>query len=772
MTVIDTQRWPRLLDPSRLVLATDLDGTLLAGTHEARRRIRELFSGALPGAKLVFVTGRGLETVIPLLSDPTVPRPHYIIADVGATIVDADLRPVEPLAHEIAATWPGTHEVLRALSGFPQLVRQLVPQERRCSFYATESAITPELRAAVDALGCDLLFSAGQYLDVLPRGVGKGAAVRRLAEVAGFDPAHILVAGDTLNDLSMFEAGFRGVVVGAAEPALVEAVRKSPRVVVADAAGCGGILEALGRHGLRFDGDDSPAPAPACGDAELVMVYHRLPYDEVIEDGVTYARRPKSPNGIMPTLLSFFAGGRKGSWVAWSQQNSRTPAGFVPHVAVDAARYPHLKAARIALTPDDIDQFYKKFSKEAFWPIIFSFPDKAVFRQDHWERYLEINRLFAEQTAREAAYGATAWIHDYNLWMVPAFLRPLRPDLKIAFFHHTAFPSSDVFNILPWRRDIIGSLLQCDYVGFHIPRYVENFVDAARSCAPVQIVDGVGCAPRFMTFGCALGVDHMTTALEVNGRQVALGAHPVGTNTDLIDALVQTDAVQQQIAEIDAYLDGKTGIVSIERLDYVKGSLEKLQAYERMLEQHPELLGKVTLLNIITPAASGMDIYDSLREDLDRIVGRINGRFSTMDWVPVRYFYRSLPFEQVVAHYAACDIAWITPLRDGLNLVAKEYVATRHATGRPGTLVLSEFAGAAVELHGALLVNPYDANAMSATLYDALTMGADEVAYRAGRMAAIVRGHDVTRWGDDFLAALAALPAPGKQQPIEERAAA
>ena len=167
MTVIDTQRWPRLLDPSRLVLATDLDGTLLAGTHEARRRIRELFSGALPGAKLVFVTGRGLETVIPLLSDPTVPRPHYIIADVGATIVDADLRPVEPLAHEIAATWPGTHEVLRALSGFPQLVRQLVPQERRCSFYATESAITPELRAAVDALGCDLLFSAGQYLDVL-----------------------------------------------------------------------------------------------------------------------------------------------------------------------------------------------------------------------------------------------------------------------------------------------------------------------------------------------------------------------------------------------------------------------------------------------------------------------------------------------------------------------------------------------------------------------------------------------------------------------------
>lgn len=772
MTVIETNRWPRLLDPSRLVLATDLDGTLLAGTHEARRRIRELFSGALPGARLVFVTGRGLETVIPLLSDPTVPRPHYIIADVGATIVDGDLRPVEPLAHDIAARWPGSQAVLKALAGFPDLVRQSVPQERRCSFYATEAALTPELKATVEALGCELLFSAGRYLDVLPRGVGKGAAVRALAEVAGFDPAHIVVAGDTLNDLSMFEAGFRGVVVGAAEPALVQAVKKMPRVVVADAAGCGGILEAFSRHGLRLDGDAAANEPTHTGDAELVMVYHRLPYDEVVEDGVTYQRRPKSPNGIMPTLLSFFAGGRKGSWVAWSQQDTRAPTGFVSHVAVDSERYPQLKAARIALTPDDIDQFYKKFSKEAFWPIIFSFPDKAEFRQDHWERYLEINRLFAEQTAREAAPGATAWIHDYNLWMVPAFLRPLRPDLTIAFFHHTAFPSSDVFNILPWRRDIIGSLLQCDYVGFHIPRYVENFVDAARSCAPVEVLDSAPCAPRFLTFGCALGVDRMHTALEVGGRRVTLGAHPVGTNTALIEHLVRTPDVQRQVAEWDAWLDGRTGIISIERLDYVKGSLEKLHAYERMLEQHPELLGKVVLINIITPAASGMEIYDSLREELDRIVGRINGRFSTRDWAPVRYFYRSLPFEDVVTHYAACGIAWITPLRDGLNLVAKEYVATRHATGRPGTLVLSEFAGAAVELHGALLVNPYDRNAMSATLYHAITMGADEVAYRSGRMAAIVQDRDVARWGDDFLAALAQQRAKRVQELEQDRSAA
>ena len=773
MTVIDSQRWSRPLDPARLVLATDLDGTLLAGTHEARRRVRDLFAAAAEAPAdarptLVFVTGRGLETVMPLLSDPTIPSPDYIIADVGATVVDRELRPVEPIQHELTAHWPGSQAVLRALSGFPQLVRQSVPQERRCSFLASEDAVTPALQAAVEALGCELLFSAGRYLDVLPRGVGKGAALRRLAAAAGFDPASVVVAGDTLNDLSMFEAGFRGVVVGGAEPALVERVRRNARVHVASVEGCGGILEGLARHGMPLGAAAAPSADPVSGEAELVMVYHRLPYDELVVDGVTLQRRPKSPNGIMPTLLNFFAGGRKGSWVAWSQQESRTPEGFETHVAVDPQRYPQLKAARIALTGEDIELFYKKFSKEAFWPIIFSFPDKAEFHQAHWERFLEVNRLFAEQTAREAAHGATAWIHDYNLWMVPAFLRPLRPDLTIAFFHHTAFPSSDVFNILPWRRDIIGSLLQCDYVGFHVPRYVENFVDAVRSFAPVEVAGSVPCAPRFLTYGCALGVDRMMTAIEVGGRRVALGAHPVGTDVKLIQRLVDNSEVQRQLAELNGLLEGRTGIVSIERLDYVKGSLEKLQAFERMLERHPELLGKVTLLNIVTPAASGMEIYDSLREELDRTVGRINGRFSTLDWVPVRYFYRSLPFEDVVAHYAACGIAWITPLRDGLNLVAKEYVATRHAVGRPGVLILSEFAGAAVELHGALLVNPYDANAMSETLYQALSMGADEVAYRAARLAMIVDEHDVTRWGEGFLTALARNETPA----VDERPAA
>ena len=291
-----------------------------------------------------------------------------------------------------------------------------------------------------------------------------------------------------------------------------------------------------------------------------------------------------------------------------------------------------------------------------------------------------------------------------------------------------------------------------------------------RSHAPLDVLGTVPCAPRFLTYGCALGVDTMTTGIVVGGRQVRLGAHPVGTDVAMIGRIVATPAVREQTAAIRDYLGNATGIVSIERLDYVKGTLEKLQAFERLLEQHPEHIGKVTLLNIITPAAPGMEIYESLRVEVDRTVGRINGRFSTLNWVPVRYFYRSLPFEEVLAHYAACDVAWITPLRDGLNLVAKEFVAARKASGGSGVLVLSEFAGAAVELHGAVLTNPYDANAMTASLHQALTMGEDERAYRTARMAMIAAEHDVARWGRDFIAAVDAA-APAASRPDDVRAA-
>jgi glucosylglycerol-phosphate synthase len=740
-----------------MILATDLDGTFLGGNTQGRRQLYDLIR-AEPDAILIFVTGRGLGSIQPLLDDESIPTPDYIIADVGATVVDGgDLAPVAPVQDPIESAWPGRERVMEALRPFEFLVYQEVPQARRCSFLLAEERRIEEIRHVVeDDLGCDILFSAGQYLDVLPRGVSKGSSLLALLEHTGLDQDRVVVAGDTLNDLSLFESGLKGIVVGEAEAELSRRVEQiGGQAYMATEAGGGGILEGLRHHGV-IPGPDAPVarPAQAASDQQLVMVYHRLPFETVQRDGRLVRRSPKSPNGIIPTLLGFFQGGRPGLWVAWSKQESRDPEAFEEQVPVHRKRYPNLTAVQIPLTADDVNLFYETFSKEAFWPVIFSFPDKAEFDQTHWEHYVEINRLFAERTARIAEQGALVWVHDYNLWMVPHFLRALRPDLTIAFFHHTSFPSSDVFNIIPWRHQIVDSLLDCDYIGFHIPHYVENFVDVVRTHTPMKVLERVACTPRFLSFGCALGVDEMVREIEAGDRRVRLGAHPVGIDLKAIEGILERDDIQEKIRDIRAEIGDRTVLLSVERLDYVKGPLEKLQAFERLLEDYPDLHGKVVLLTISTPPAPGMRVYRATRERVDEAVGRINGRFSQLDWTPVRYFYRSLPYAEVIAHYAVSDVAWITPLRDGLNMVAKEYIASNHRSGGAGTLVLSEFAGAAAELHGAVLTNPYNPAGMAKDLYQALQMPEQERRDRMKVMHDIVHANNIGYWSYEFLAAV------------------
>lgn len=746
-----------------MILATDLDGTFLGGDESARAELYDLIR-ATPDATLIFVTGRGIGSIQPLLDDPAIPDPHYIIADVGATVVHTRrLEPVAPIQDRIEAAWPGTERVREALRSFEFLVYQEVPQERRCSFLLAEERRIDEIRAVVeDELGCDLLFSAGQYLDVLPRGVSKGSTLLALLEHTGLDHERVVVAGDTLNDLSLFETDLKGIVVGGAELELSRQVElMGGRAYLATAPGGGGIVEGLRHHGLLAtvpsqgtEPGTEPGAEPGVEDRQLVIVYHRLPFETVQRDGRTIRRRPKSPNGIIPTLLGFFGGGRKGLWVAWSKSETREPEEWDERVPVDRKRYPNLTAVQIPLTPADVNLFYEVFSKEAFWPVIFSFPDKARFDRSHWEHYLEVNRIFAERTAAVADPGALVWVHDYNLWMVPHYLRALRPDLKIAFFHHTSFPASDIFNIIPWRDEIVASLLDCDYVGFHIPHYVENFVDVVRTHAPMEVLQRTPTTPRFRSFGCALGVDEVTREIQVGDRRVRMGAHPVGINVRAIEEILERPDIQEKVGRIRAELNGRTGILSIERLDYVKGPLEKLQAFERLLEDHPELHGKVVLISVNTPPAPGMRVYRSTRERVDEAVGRINGRFARLDWTPVRYFYRSLPYEEVVAHYAVSDVAWITPLRDGLNMVVKEYIAANHASGGDGTLLLSEFAGAATELHGSLLTNPYHPDGMAEDLYAALMMPEQERRDRMKVMHDVVLANDIGYWSYEFLAAV------------------
>jgi glucosylglycerol-phosphate synthase len=737
-----------------MVLATDLDGTFLGGKSLHKQKLYRLIRKNKK-VSLVFVTGRGLESVIPILNDPIIPNPDYIICDVGATIVNGHtLEPVEQLQNEIEKKWPGRRKITESLADLQALQYQEVPQQRRCSFLTNDPDLIEEVNNRVNKLDCDVIFSANKFLDILPKDVNKGSTLINLIQFLKVDPETVLVAGDTLNDLKMFECGFKGVVVGKAEQKLFDATSSIPETYQAEQEGAGGILEAMSRfdifapHVKNFIEHELPVEN---NDAQqLVMMYHRFPYEKKEINGVIKNIPPKSPNGILPTLQGYFSNGRPGVWIAWEEVAKKGE--LLRNVYIDKEKYPNLMASRIGLTKKEVEIFYKSFAKEAFWPTIFAFIEKVKFNHHHWDHYVAINRLFAEKAAEQADYGAIIWIHDYNLWLVPGLLRQLRPDLKIGFFHHTAFPTANTFNILPWRREIISSLLQCDYVGFHIPRYVENFVDVVKSLFPVKVLEQINCAPRYLTYSTALGVQQMTTRIDTGHRKLKLGANPVGINVKAIKELMQQDTILDKVRQLKKPIAGKKLILSVERLDYVKGPIEKILAFEQFLDEYAEFRGKIELVNICTPPASGMKIYDKIKHDLEHAIGRINGKYARMDWIPIRLFSRSLPFEEIVTYYAATDIAWITPLRDGLNLVAKEFVAAQGQLSNPnGVLILSEFAGAAVELPYAILTNPYDLRSLKEGLLHALTLANEDKQMRMQRLYEQVEYYDIDFWSNDFL---------------------
>lgn len=754
-----------------MLLATDLDGTFLGGKSLHKQTLYRLIRER-DDIKLVFVTGRGLESVLSILNDPIIPNPDYIICDVGATIVNGHtLEPIEPLQRLIEQKWPGRLRIEESLAHLKDLNYQEVPQQRRCSFFTASETVIENVRESVAVLECDVIYSAGKFLDVLPQGVNKGSSLQQLISYLGVDETEVLVAGDTLNDLAMYNCGFKGVVVGNAEASLVKAIKGMKQVYYARSAGAGGILEAMswfhdfvGKYPVKAE---EIIKEENQGPPQLVMMYHRFPYEKTEIDGEIKRVPPRSPNGILPTLQGFFANGRAGVWIAWEEVD--VSGEELRNIYIDKENYPHLMASRIGLTREEVEVFYKSFSKEAFWPAIFAFVDKVKFNHDHWEHFVQINQRFADKAAMQADVGAIVWIHDYNLWLVPGMLRQLRPDLTIAFFHHTAFPAANTFNILPWRREIIGSLLQCDYIGFHIPRYVENFVDVVSSLFPSRIREMANCAPRFLTYSAAIGVDRMTTELECSQRIIRLGANPVGIDVEYIREHLQKPGVMQKIEDMRREMNGKKMILSAERLDYVKGPMEKILAFEAFLEAHPEYHGKIELINICTPPAEGMKIYDSIRLELEQAVGRINGRYANLDWTPLRVFFRSVPFDEILVYYAVADIAWITPLRDGLNLVAKEYIAAQGQLESKGVLILSEFAGAAVEFPYAVLTNPYDMASLQSCLLQALQMHEEERTRRMERLYEEVCHFDIHFWASEFLQAVmatraekpaAATPAP------------
>lgn len=490
------------------------------------------------------------------------------------------------------------------------------------------------------------------------------------------------------------------------------------------------------------------------GESTFILLYHRTPFEEgCSENGSRCWVDQKSPNGIIPTLRNLFRSRRAGTWIAWREVEDPSDRSDERIAMTEPSPF---VLCRIPLVNEQISSFYHITSKESFWPILHTFPTYFNVDNADWSIFREVNSRFAATACREAALGALVWVHDYNLWLAPGMIRAQRPDLRIAFFHHTPFPGSDVFSILPWRIEILESLLCCDVVGFHIPRYAENFARAANCLlgalkAPKQPVNA-----RFRAKGSALSEPLATPFLHHGNRDVKLVSSPVGTSPDIIYRLLNNLSVQSCAEQIAA--DTKKGrklILSASRVDYTKGNEEMLLAFERLLERREDLHGEVVLMLACVAAASGMQIYEITQRSIEEMAGRINGRFSRIDWTPICFSTRRIPYEEMVAWYSQSDICWITPLRDGLNLVAKEYAAARR--NRDGVLVLSEFTGASVVLDEAVLTNPYSQKRMDEAIEKALTMPNEEQRRRMASMTRAVETFTVSDWADEQIKAASSL---------------
>lgn len=459
--------------------------------------------------------------------------------------------------------------------------------------------------------------------------------------------------------------------------------------------------------------------------SDLVIVANRLPVDEVVEaDGSRVWRR--SPGGLV-TALEPVMQANDGAWIGWTGGTSTDETPF----EVDG-----LTLAPVALGADEIEEFYEGFSNGTLWPLYHDVVAKPEFHREWWDAYVAVNRRFAERAAAHAAEGATVWVQDYQLQLVPGFLRDMRPDLRIGFFLHIPFPPQELFAQLPWRREILEGLLGADLIGFQLSGGATNFVRLVRS-----------------------RVGHRTQGDRIflpDGRVVTAKAFPISIDSASYEELARSESVAERSASIRRDLGNPRQVfLGIDRLDYTKGIFARLRAFGELVAEGKLSVENCVFVQVATPSRERVEQYRVLRDEIDRLVGRLNGDLGRIGRPAISYLHASYPREEMAALYRAADVMVVTPLRDGMNLVAKEYVACRYEDD--GALVLSEFTGAAAELRQAWQVNPYDINGMKATLLEAAQSSAQERRRRMRAMRKTVKEKDVRAWSDGFLTALDAL---------------
>ncbi|KQY55413.1 MULTISPECIES: alpha,alpha-trehalose-phosphate synthase (UDP-forming) [unclassified Nocardioides] len=467
------------------------------------------------------------------------------------------------------------------------------------------------------------------------------------------------------------------------------------------------------------------------GSADLVIVANRLPVDRVtLPDGSQQWRR--SPGGLVSAMEPVMRS-NDGAWIGWTGVADDTSEPFVDD---------GLSLVPVPLSELEIEEFYEGFSNGTLWPLYHDVVAKPEFHREWWDSYVTVNQRFADRAAEIASKDATVWVHDYQLQLVPQMLRELRPDLRIGFFLHIPFPPGELFQQLPWRRQILEGLLGADLVGFQLSGASQNFVRLVRQRVGHKT--------------------HRDLVYLPDGRTVLAAAFPISIDTAGFEELARSESVAERAAQIRAALGNpKRVLLGIDRLDYTKGIYPRLRAYSELVaDGHFDVKDSV-FVQVATPSRERVEQYRVLRDDIDRLVGRINGDLGRIGQPVIAYLHSAYPRHEMAALYRAADIMVITPYRDGMNLVAKEYVACRF--DNDGALVLSEFAGAAYELRQAWQVNPYDINGMKSAILDAARSDDKDRTRRMKAMRKTVTENDVASWANSFLSELTSVrPSHGK----------
>ena len=406
----------------------------------------------------------------------------------------------------------------------------------------------------------------------------------------------------------------------------------------------------------------------------------------------------------------------------------------------------------VNLNNSEINDFYFGLPNKCLWPLFHYFIEYSVFSKAHWETYVAINQKFAAAVLENISAGDTVWIHDYQLLLCPKIIKDLRPDVTVGFFLHIPFPSFEIFRTFPEREALLEGVLGADLIGFHTYDYQRHFLSSVKRILRLEV-----------------NFNKITLGI----REIVVNTFPMGIDYEKFDvaAKVQLTKKNSRKSELKKQIErhkkaskNSKLILSIDRLDYTKGVINRIKAFEMFLKSHPQYLEKVRLIMLTVPSRSNVPEYKQLKRDTDEIVGRVNGEFATVNWTPIWYYYRSMSFEDLIDLYSNADIAMITPIRDGMNLVAKEYVATR--INNDGVLILSEMAGASKELFQAVVVNPFDINSMSEAIYKALNMPLEEQQQRNISMRKRLSRYTVQRWADDFMSALNIEPQNMDNNPI------